>query len=229
MRIDSSARRSISRAPVGPPARPVAITGRSRSLRARATFTPLPPATVLASTARWRLPCRKLGTATVRSIAAFRVTVRIIPFLLPAPSAGASGASSPRASCASPLGSAVVGIAAGPAELAGPSLLGASRPAPSAVNSNPTSITIATSAIRTNRILGGRYRLVERGGRADRVSCDQRADGGRLPSTLTTTRPSTSPCRAAPLTSSGAVTCVVDVLALPHVDRAAARLAIRGR
>ena len=32
VRIDSSARRSISRAPVGPPARPVAITGRSEHL-----------------------------------------------------------------------------------------------------------------------------------------------------------------------------------------------------
>ena len=38
---------------------------------------PLPPATVRLSTARWRRPRRKFGTATVRSIAAFRVTVRI--------------------------------------------------------------------------------------------------------------------------------------------------------
>ncbi len=77
LRIDSSASRSRIRAPVAPPARPVAITGRPSSFSARATFTPFPPATVLASTARCRRPRRKFGTATVRSIAAFRVTVRI--------------------------------------------------------------------------------------------------------------------------------------------------------
>jgi hypothetical protein len=42
--------------PVGPPASPVAITGRPSSFKARATLTPLPPATVLASTERWRRP-----------------------------------------------------------------------------------------------------------------------------------------------------------------------------
>ena len=65
------------RVPVEPPTSPVAITGLPRSLSARATFTPFPPATVRDSTARWRWPRRKLGTATVRSIAALRVTVRI--------------------------------------------------------------------------------------------------------------------------------------------------------
>src|SRR4051812_14841657 len=74
---DSSCSCSRTRAPVGPPTKPPAITGRPSRLRARATLIPFPPATVRLSTARWRLPRRKLGTATVRSIAAFRVTVRI--------------------------------------------------------------------------------------------------------------------------------------------------------
>ena len=37
-----------------PPASPVAMTGRPSSFSARATLTPLPPATVRDSTARWR-------------------------------------------------------------------------------------------------------------------------------------------------------------------------------
>src|SRR3954451_12092914 len=81
LRIDSSVRSSRMRAPVGPPARPVAITGRPNSFSARATLTPLPPATVLDSTARCLRPSLKLGTATVLSIAAFNVTVRITPAL----------------------------------------------------------------------------------------------------------------------------------------------------
>jgi hypothetical protein len=75
---DSSRSCSSNRVPVGPPAKPVAITGRPSRLSARATLIPLPPATVRLSTARWRWPRRKFGTATVRSIAAFRVIVRII-------------------------------------------------------------------------------------------------------------------------------------------------------
>src|SRR5215212_1408152 len=74
---DSSCSCSSTRDPVGPPTKPVAITGRPSRLSARATLIPLPPATVRLSTARWRCPRRKFGTATVRSIAAFRVTVRI--------------------------------------------------------------------------------------------------------------------------------------------------------
>src|SRR6185503_17580044 len=74
---DSSCSCSNTRVPVGPPTNPVAITGRPSRLRARATLIPLPPATVRLSTERWRRPRRKLGTATVRSIAAFKVTVRI--------------------------------------------------------------------------------------------------------------------------------------------------------
>src|SRR4051794_11315777 len=77
VRTDSSCSCSSTRRPVGPPTKPVAITGRPSRLRARATLMPLPPATVRLSTERWRWPRRKLGTATVRSIAAFRVTVRI--------------------------------------------------------------------------------------------------------------------------------------------------------
>src|SRR5437764_13128560 len=76
-RIGSPVSRARMRVPVEPPARPVAITGRPSSFRARATLTPFPPANVRDSTARWRFPRRKLGTATVRSIAALRVTVRI--------------------------------------------------------------------------------------------------------------------------------------------------------
>src|SRR5215211_115149 len=106
LRIASSARSSRMRAPVGPPASPVAITGRPRSFNARATLTPFPPATVRDSTARCRRPSLKLGTATVRSIAAFNVTVRITAGLvslerfvddLRAPTALLSGAPSGQA------------------------------------------------------------------------------------------------------------------------------------
>src|SRR3954463_10512030 len=74
---DSSCSCSSTRVPVGPPTMPEAITGRPSRLSARATLIPLPPATVRLSTDRWRRPRRKFGTATVRSIAAFNVTVRI--------------------------------------------------------------------------------------------------------------------------------------------------------
>ena len=49
---DSSRSSSSSRVPEAPPAIPAAITGRPRRRSARATLTPLPPAIVLASTAR---------------------------------------------------------------------------------------------------------------------------------------------------------------------------------
>ena len=78
LRMCSSVSCSMMRVPVGPPAKPVAITGRPRALSARATFTPLPPAMEVCSTARWRRPRRKLGTASVLSIAALSVTVMII-------------------------------------------------------------------------------------------------------------------------------------------------------
>jgi len=45
---------SSRRLPVGPPAKPVAITGRPSNFSARATLIPFPPATVRLSTARWR-------------------------------------------------------------------------------------------------------------------------------------------------------------------------------
>jgi hypothetical protein len=76
--IPSSSSNSMMRPPVPPPALPVASTGRPSALSARATFTPLPPATAVCSTARWRRPTWKFGTASVRSIAALSVTVRII-------------------------------------------------------------------------------------------------------------------------------------------------------
>ena len=66
------------RVPVGPPAMPVAITGWPSARSARATLTPLPPAIAVCSTARWRRPSRKFGTASVLSMAALRVTVMII-------------------------------------------------------------------------------------------------------------------------------------------------------
>src|SRR5690348_14947205 len=77
VRTDSSCSCSSTRRPVGPPTKPVAITGRPSRFSARATLMPLPPATVRLSTERWRCPRRKLDTATVRSITAYRVTVRI--------------------------------------------------------------------------------------------------------------------------------------------------------
>src|SRR4051812_5156246 len=77
----------MMRVPVGPPATPVAMTGMPSVFSARATLTPLPPAIAVCSTARWRRPRRKFGTASVLSIAALSVTVMIIrsptPLALP--------------------------------------------------------------------------------------------------------------------------------------------------
>ncbi len=47
----------------------------------RATLTPLPPASCVCSTVRWRRPSRKLGTDRVLSMAVLRVTVTIIAAL----------------------------------------------------------------------------------------------------------------------------------------------------
>src|SRR5918997_3077603 len=63
--------------PLRPPTSPVASTGTSRALRARATFMPLPPASATLSVARCLWPSVRLGTTRVRSTAALRVTVRI--------------------------------------------------------------------------------------------------------------------------------------------------------
>src|ERR671920_117723 len=63
--------------PLRPPTSPVASTGTSRALRARATFMPLPPASATLSVARCLWPSVRLGTTSVRSTAALRVTVRI--------------------------------------------------------------------------------------------------------------------------------------------------------
>src|SRR5437763_2384486 len=75
LRIASAVSSSTIRVPVRPPASPVATTGTSRHLSARAMLIPFPPARVRPSLARWRCPGRKFGTVSVRSIAAFRVTV----------------------------------------------------------------------------------------------------------------------------------------------------------
>ena len=66
------------RSPARPPASPVAITGASSCLSARATLMPLPPAEVRLALARWRWPSWKFGTVSVRSTAALRVTVTIM-------------------------------------------------------------------------------------------------------------------------------------------------------
>ena len=69
---------STIRVPVGPPVRPVAITGAPSVLSTRATLTPLPPGIVVCSTVRWRRPSRKFGTDSVLSMAVLRVTVMIM-------------------------------------------------------------------------------------------------------------------------------------------------------
>ena len=65
------------RVPVRPPARPVATTGTSSRLSARATLMPLPPASARTLLARCRCPSLKIGTVSERSSAALRVTVTI--------------------------------------------------------------------------------------------------------------------------------------------------------
>ncbi len=54
LRIASAVSSSTIRVPVRPPVRPVATTGTSRSLSARATLIPFPPASVRTSLERWR-------------------------------------------------------------------------------------------------------------------------------------------------------------------------------
>ena len=75
----SSLSSSRMRRPLRPPTRPVATTGTPSRLRARATMTPLPPASVSFSLARWRCPRWKFGTVRIRSSAVFIVTVTIKP------------------------------------------------------------------------------------------------------------------------------------------------------
>ena len=77
-RIDSSASWATICVPVGPPWKPVAITGSPSVFSIRAMLTPLPPASARRSTVRWRRPSRKLGTESDLSIAALSVTVMII-------------------------------------------------------------------------------------------------------------------------------------------------------
>src|SRR4051794_29921840 len=77
-RIASFESSSRIRVPVPPPASPVATTGTSRRLSARAMLTPLPPACERLALARWRWSSWRFGTVSVRSSAAFNVTVTII-------------------------------------------------------------------------------------------------------------------------------------------------------
>ena len=77
LRIASDVSSSMIRVPVRPPASPVATTGISRIFSVRATLIPLPPASTSTSLERWRNPIWKTGTVSVRSSAAFVVTVTI--------------------------------------------------------------------------------------------------------------------------------------------------------
>src|SRR3954464_12842609 len=54
LRIDSSVSCSTIRVPVGPPAKPVAITGWPSVFTARARLTPLPPPAARRPTVGWR-------------------------------------------------------------------------------------------------------------------------------------------------------------------------------
>src|SRR5262245_35752251 len=78
LRIPSFVSSSTSSVPVRPPASPVQTTGAPRRLSARATLMPFPPALGKPTLALCRWPGWKLGTTSVRSIAAFSVTVTII-------------------------------------------------------------------------------------------------------------------------------------------------------
>ena len=78
LRIASRVSASTMRLPVEPPTSPVATTGTPSAFNARATLMPLPPASVTPALARCRCPRWKLGTVSVRSIAALSVTVTII-------------------------------------------------------------------------------------------------------------------------------------------------------
>jgi hypothetical protein len=78
LRIASVVKSSTMRVPVRPPTSPVATTGTSSALSVRATLIPLPPASVRPALARCRWPRWKFGTVSVRSSAAFSVTVTIM-------------------------------------------------------------------------------------------------------------------------------------------------------
>ena len=75
---------------------PVATTGTSRCLSARATLIPLPPASVRLWLARCRWPSWKFGTVSVRSSAALSVTVTIIENQPPMCVNGAAGVEAER-------------------------------------------------------------------------------------------------------------------------------------
>src|SRR5215216_4195224 len=75
----ASERPSRMASPLRPPANPAARTGTSRVRRERATFTPLPPASVMLSGALCLWPRVRLGTTSVLATAALRVTVSIMP------------------------------------------------------------------------------------------------------------------------------------------------------
>src|SRR5215213_5288310 len=79
----ASERPSRMASPLRPPANPAARTGTSRVRRERATFTPLPPASVMVSGALCLWPRVRLGTTSVLATAALRVTVSIMT--LPTP------------------------------------------------------------------------------------------------------------------------------------------------
>ena len=186
---DSSASCARKRSPVGPPARPEAITGRPSSPSARATLTPLPPAALLVSTARWRWPWRKFGTAMVRSIAALSVTVRITVSTPRARAVGAPAALSVGGgSCASPPPPAIT-----------------RRRGRRAITKPKSSMAHAATApmIKSHGPL-----VALSSGLAFSTPCDASSgtDATRRPSSSTRALPIRSPFAIGPSTSSGAST-----------------------
>ena len=173
---------------------PVAITGRPSSFSARATLTPLPPATVRASTARWRCPSRKFGTATVRSIAALRVTVRITRLATKAkPSRRVHGETANGLVMTSvrwwPTSPSCVQAA--PRSSARPPRTASGERDDQGDDGDP-------SATATRGCRGSRRRSAPEGRRVDRPGGDQRDAPARSPST-----PHRRPCRARSPRSTG--------------------------
>ena len=82
-RIDSSGSASRKREPVGARRRARWRSRAAEQLQGAGDIDALAAREGRDSTARWRWPRRKFGTATVRSIAAFRVTVRIMGLACP--------------------------------------------------------------------------------------------------------------------------------------------------
>ena len=228
VRIDSSARRSISRAPVGPPARPVAITGRSEQLQRAGDVDALAAgdgARLDGAVAVALAEVRDGDGAVDRGVEGDGEDHPCPP---PAPAARASCASSPRASCVSPPGFAVGAPAAGPSLGRGGDLLGLVPAAPSSHQQQPYNYHDRPQSKENERILDGRRPPCRGGRRLHRAAATSGAGARDPPSTVTTTRPSASPARPRRSTSSGASTCVSTALAPAH-ETGSARCATSAR